>query len=54
MNSRSIKPELINWRNNLKDQKLLRSLYSIKDSEQSGDWYNDLSPKQKKITSERY
>lgn len=48
MNSRALKLELINWLNNLKNLKLLHSLSSIKDSEQSGDWYESLTPKQKK------
>ena len=48
MTSQELKHELINWLTQLKDKKLLMSIASIKDSVESGDWYSDLSPKQKK------
>ena len=48
MNPQSIKLELISWVSKLKDKKLLGSLASIKDSTESGDWYEQLTPAQKK------
>ena len=48
MTSQELKHELISWLTQLKDKKLLKSLSSIKDSVESGDWYNGLSVKQKK------
>ena len=48
MKADSIRLELINWVSKLKDKKLLNSLASIKDSEESGDWYNELTSAQKK------
>ena len=48
MNSQTIKLELINWVSKLKDKKLLGSLSSIKDSTESGDWYESLNTAQKK------
>ena len=48
MTARELKHELIRWLSNLKDKKLLNSLASIKESEQSGDWYDSLTTSQKK------
>lgn len=48
MSTLELKLQLINWLTDLKDKKLLTSLSSIKDSEQSNDWYKQLSAKQKK------
>jgi hypothetical protein len=48
MSTLELKLQLIGWLKDLKDRKLLASLASIKDSEQSDDWYTQLSPKQKK------
>lgn len=48
MNSQTIKLELINWLTKLKDKRLLGALTSIKDSEESGDWYDNLSTAQRK------
>lgn len=48
MSTLELKLQLINWLTDLKDKKLLKSLSSIKDSEQSNDWYKQLSVKQKK------
>lgn len=48
MNSQTLKLELINWVTKLKDKKLLGALTSIKDSEESGDWYDSLTTAQKK------
>ena len=48
MTSQELKHELISWLTQLKDKKLLKSLSSIKDSVESGDWFNGLSVKQKK------
>ena len=48
MSTLELKLQLINWLTDLKDKKLLTSLSSIKDSEQSNDWYKQLSVKQKK------
>ena len=48
MKLQTIRLELVNWVFNLKDKKLLKSLASIKDSEESGDWYDHLTPAQKK------
>ncbi len=48
MKSQSIRLELVNWVSKLKDKKLLNSLASIKDSEESGDWYDNLTAAQKK------
>lgn len=48
MNTHSLKLELINWVTKLKDKKLLGALSSIKDSEESGDWYDNLTSAQKK------
>ncbi len=48
MNSQTVKLELINWVTKLKDKKLLGALTSIKDSEESGDWYDSLTTAQKK------
>ena len=48
MNTHSLKLELINWVTKLKDKKLLGTLSSIKDSEESGDWYDNLTSAQKK------
>ena len=46
--SSQIRLELISWISKLKDKSLLKTLSSIKDSEESGDWYENLSAKQKK------
>ena len=48
MTTQELKHELISWLNQLKDKKLLKSLSSIKDSVESGDWYTELNSKQKK------
>ena len=48
MSTLELKLQLINWLTDLKDKKLLNSLASIKESEQSNDWYLQLSAKQKK------
>ena len=48
MNSQTLKLELISWVTKLKDKKLLGALTSIKDSEESGDWYDSLTTAQKK------
>lgn len=48
MSTLELKLQLINWLTDLKDKKLLQSLASIKESEQSNDWYLQLSAKQKK------
>jgi len=48
MKPESIKLELISWLSKLKDKKLLNSIASIKDSAESGDWYDELTPGQKK------
>ncbi|MBK6444481.1 MAG: hypothetical protein IPQ03_11875 [Bacteroidetes bacterium] len=48
MATRDLKHELITWLTNLKDKKILNSLASIKDSEESGDWYDSLTSAQKK------
>jgi hypothetical protein len=48
MTSQQLKHELISWLTQLKDKKLLKSIASIKDSVESGDWYSELSSKQKK------
>ena len=48
MNTQALKLELINWLTNLKDKNLLEVLSSIKDSTVSGDWYDELTPSQKK------
>jgi hypothetical protein len=48
MKSDSLRLELISWVSKLKDKKLLNSLASLKDSEASGDWYDELNPAQKK------
>jgi len=48
MSTQALKLELINWLTNLKDKSLLESIASIKDSTVSGDWYDELSPAQKK------
>jgi len=48
MSTLELKIQLINWLTELKDKNLLSSLASIKDSEQSDDWYKQLNPKQRK------
>lgn len=48
MTTRDLKHELASWLSNMRDKKLLNSLASIKDSEESGDWYDGLSASQKK------
>ncbi len=48
MTARELKHELIRWLSNLKDKKLLNSLASIKESEESGDWHDSLTASQKK------
>lgn len=48
MNSQNFKLELINWLAKLKDKKLLSALTSLEDSEESGDWYDNLTTAQKK------
>jgi hypothetical protein len=48
MNSQALKLELINWLTGLNDNNLLESIASIKDSTISGDWYDELTPEQKK------
>jgi hypothetical protein len=47
MSTKLLRKELIDWLSELNDPSLLESLSSIKNSMQSGDWYNDLSDSQK-------
>jgi len=47
MNTQAVKSELIQWLTQLDDEKLLTSLSSIKESVESGDWYNQLTVEQK-------
>ncbi len=48
MTTQKLKIELIEWLSNLNNKKLLKAIVSLKDSEQSGDWYETLSANQKK------
>jgi len=48
MSSQVLKLELITWLTGVTDRKLLDSLNSIKNSVESGDWYDSLTESQKK------
>jgi hypothetical protein len=48
MTTKELKHELISWLSGLTDKKLLRAIASIKDSNESGDWYSGLTSKQRK------
>ena len=42
------KLELIDWLTSLSDETIISQLYTLKEKSDSSDWYNELTPSQKK------
>ncbi len=48
MDAQATKSEILNWVQNIKDVRLLKSLMSLKQSYSSNNWWEELTPEEKR------